>query len=58
MPGSLYKILEDGFDLLGMDVSNRSHGRVEEHMRPISGEKLVYRVETERRGSSEEGHIA
>ncbi|KAJ6512884.1 chaperonin 10-like protein [Mycena sanguinolenta] len=57
MPGSLHKIVEDGFSLLGTGVSDRGQGRMEDHMRPISAEKLVYRVETERRGSRGEGHI-
>lgn len=60
MPGGLDKVVEDGFVLLGTGVSNRSHDRIEEHMRPISGEKLVYSIEVERRGSMStgEGHIA
>lgn len=60
MPGGLDKVVEDGFVLLGTGVSNRSHDRIEEHMRPISGEKLVYAIEIERRGSMStgEGHIA
>lgn len=59
MPGGLGKVVEDGFVLLGTAVSNRSHDRIEEHMRPISGEKLVYSIEAERRGSMStgEGHI-
>lgn len=59
MPGGLEKIVEDGFELLGTGVSNRGHERIEEHMRPISGEKLVYKVEAARRGSTStgEGHI-
>ncbi|KAJ4391287.1 hypothetical protein N0V93_004904 [Gnomoniopsis smithogilvyi] len=60
MPGGLDKVVEDGFVLLGTGVSNRNHDRTEEHMRPISGEKLVYAIEVERRGSTStgEGHIA
>lgn len=60
MPGGLDKVVGDGFVLLGTGVSNRSHERIEEHMRPISGEKLVYTIEVERRGSmgTGEGHIA
>lgn len=58
MPGSFHKVVEDGFSLLETPGSGRSHDRTEEHMRPISGEKLVYRVEGERRGSRGEGHIA
>lgn len=60
MPGGLDKVVEDGFDLLGTGVSTRRHDRIEEHMSPISGEKLIYTVEPERRGSMStgEGHIA
>lgn len=57
MPGGLDKVVEDGFALLDPDVSNRQQERKEDHMRPISGEKLVYRIEAERRGSTGEGHI-
>lgn len=60
MPGGLQNVVEDGFVLLGTGVSSRHHNRKEEHMRPISGEKLVYTIEAERRGSMStgEGHIA
>lgn len=60
MPGDLDKVVGDGFVLLGTGVSNRSHDRIEEHMRLISGEKLVYTIKAERRGSMStgEGHIA
>lgn len=58
MPGGLEKVVPDGFTVLGTDVTSRGHGRKEHHMRPISGEKLVYKVETERRGSFGDGHIA
>ncbi|KAF3769489.1 GroES-like protein [Cryphonectria parasitica EP155] len=51
MPGGLDRIVEDGFSLLGTAVSRRNNDRTEEHMRPISGEKLVYRIEAERRPS-------
>ena len=47
MPGGLEKVPEDGFVLLGygsMDERSASRHRNEVHMRPISGEKLVYRV--------------
>lgn len=59
MPGGLEKVVEDGFELLGTGVADRSHERIEEHMRPISGEKLVYSVEAATRGSTStgEGHI-
>lgn len=55
MPGGLEKVVEDGFSLLGTDLSSRKQERTEEHMRPISGEKLVYRIEGERRGSVSAG---
>ncbi|KAG6364693.1 hypothetical protein INS49_006297 [Diaporthe citri] len=58
MPGGLEKVVPDGFTVLGTGVTSRGHGRTEQHMRPISGEKLVYKVETERRGSFGDGHIA
>lgn len=48
MPGGLERVVPDGFELLGKDqVSARSasHGRSEDWMRPISGEKLVYALE-------------
>jgi hypothetical protein len=50
MPGGLERIVADAFSLLSGLVSVRSaarkekEGEVEEHMRPISGEKLVYSV--------------
>lgn len=47
MPGGLEKVVDDGFALLGTRVSSRKHDdRTEKHMRPISGEKLVYTIET------------
>lgn len=58
MPGGLENVVPDGFTVLGTGVTSRSHGRTEHYMRPISGEKLVYKVETERRGSFGDGHIA
>jgi hypothetical protein len=52
MPGGLERIVPDAFSLLSGMVSDRSGppangegkegGGVEEHVRPISGEKLVY----------------
>jgi hypothetical protein len=51
VPGGLERIVPDSFSLLSGLVSVRSaagkenEGEVEEHMRPISGEKLVYTVE-------------
>ncbi|KAH7205641.1 chaperonin 10-like protein [Fusarium oxysporum] len=46
MPGGLEKVVQDGFRLLGTGlVSGRSKiERPEEYMRPISAEKLVYRL--------------
>lgn len=46
MPGGLEKVTEDGFVLLGPQwVSERAKiDRKEGHMRPISGEKLVYTI--------------
>lgn len=58
MPGGLERIVADGFTVLGTNVMSRDHGRTEDHMQPISGEKLVYRVDTEGGGSSGDGHIA
>ncbi|KAG8165516.1 hypothetical protein KVR01_004068 [Diaporthe batatas] len=58
MPGGLENVVPDGFAVLGTGVTSRGHVRTEQHMRPISAEKLVYKIETERRGSSGDGHIA
>lgn len=58
MPGGLDRIVADGFTVLGTGVTTRGHDRTEDHMKPISGEKLVYRIGTERGGGSGEGHIA
>lgn len=55
MPGGLEKVVEDGFALLGTGISDRNQVRIEEHMRPISGEKLVYQILDERRDSTGEG---
>lgn len=46
MPGGLDRVAVDGFALLGGgDMLSRRNGeRKEGHMRPISGEKLVYRI--------------
>ncbi|RSL90677.1 hypothetical protein CEP52_014505 [Fusarium oligoseptatum] len=46
MPGGFERVVPDGFTLLGSgSVSQRSNVKGgEEHMRPISAEKLVYRV--------------
>ncbi|KAL7920118.1 GroES-like protein [Trichoderma austrokoningii] len=49
MPGGLERIVSDGFTLLGSGlVSKRPDAsRAEDYMRPISGEKLVYRISSE-----------
>ncbi|GAB7335443.1 hypothetical protein MBLNU13_g07809t1 [Cladosporium sp. NU13] len=45
MPGGLGKVVEDGFALLGSgSMGDRAQGREEKWMRPISAEKMVYRV--------------
>jgi len=47
MPGALEKVVEDGFALLGAGgMGDRRINRTEEWMRPVSAEKLVYRLET------------
>ncbi|KAM0517020.1 hypothetical protein ACHAPE_005132 [Trichoderma viride] len=49
MPGGLERIVPDGFTLLGSGLlSNRQDtSRTEDYMRPISGEKIVYRISGE-----------
>lgn len=46
MPGGLERVVPDGFALLGSgSVSQRTKlARNEDYMRPISGEKLVYKI--------------
>ena len=46
MPGGLERVVSDGFALLGSGpVSQRTRlERSEDYMRPISGEKLVYKI--------------
>ncbi|KAK3116325.1 hypothetical protein LTR53_003452 [Teratosphaeriaceae sp. CCFEE 6253] len=45
MPGGLEKVVKDGFQLLGAGtMSDRDVKRDEEWMRPVSAEKLVYRI--------------
>ena len=45
MPGGLDRVVPDGFALLGSgSMEDRAKSRPEEWMRPVSGEKLVYRV--------------
>lgn len=47
MPGGLDRVVPDAFTLLGSGVQPRTGGDVEPWMKPISGEKLVYRVASE-----------
>lgn len=45
MPGSLEKIMDDGLRLLGSGkMEDREVNRTEEWMKPVSAEKLVYRL--------------
>ncbi|KAF2187125.1 GroES-like protein [Zopfia rhizophila CBS 207.26] len=45
MPGGLEKVVEDGFKLLGTgSMDKRQMKRTEEWMKPVSAEKLVYKV--------------
>ncbi|KAF2733269.1 GroES-like protein [Polyplosphaeria fusca] len=45
MPGGLEKVVDDGFKLLGAGTMDaRNNKRSEEWMKPVSAEKLVYRV--------------
>jgi hypothetical protein len=45
MPGGLSNVVNDGFALLGPGVmGERSNARTEEYMKPISAEKLVYKL--------------
>lgn len=45
MPGGLARVAEDGFALLGAgSMDERKVAREEEWMRPVSAEKLVYRI--------------
>jgi NADPH:quinone reductase-like Zn-dependent oxidoreductase len=45
MPGGLEKVVEDGFKLLGPgSMEQRQIERSEEWMRPVSAEKLVYKL--------------
>ena len=45
MPGGLERIVPDAFSLLSGLVSERKGFSGEEHLRPISGEKLVYSMQ-------------
>ncbi|KAJ4296305.1 hypothetical protein N0V90_006350 [Kalmusia sp. IMI 367209] len=45
MPGGLNRVADDGFILLGAGkMEERQVSRAEQWMRPVSGEKLVYRL--------------
>jgi NADPH:quinone reductase-like Zn-dependent oxidoreductase len=45
MPGGLERVVPDGFALLGSgSMGDREQERMEEYMRPLSGEKMVYRI--------------
>jgi len=46
MPSKLNRVVPDGFTLLGSgSMDDRAKVRTEEWIRPVSGEKLVYRVD-------------
>lgn len=46
MPGCLERVVEDGFRLLGSGgMEKREVRREEEFMRPVSAEKIVYRIQ-------------
>jgi len=45
MPGGLEKVVRDGFTLLGAgSMDDREGSRTEKWMRPVSMEKLVYKI--------------
>lgn len=46
MPGGLEKIVPDGFVLLGSGLVTQrpDTSRNEDYMRPVSGEKMVYKI--------------
>jgi hypothetical protein len=45
MPGGLKNVVKDGLTLLGPGVmGERDNTRTEEYMKPISAEKLVYKL--------------
>jgi NADPH:quinone reductase-like Zn-dependent oxidoreductase len=47
MPGGLAKVADDGFTLLGSgSMGDRTNERGEVWMKPISAEKMVYKIET------------
>ncbi|CAI6088193.1 unnamed protein product [Clonostachys chloroleuca] len=55
MPGGLDKIVPDGFALLGSgSMEDRQRRRTEAWMKPISGEKLVYRIDEGGRDSQDQ----
>lgn len=46
MPGGLEKVVEDGFQLLGAgSMDDRHVKRTEDWMRPVSAEKIVYKID-------------
>ncbi|OAL44066.1 GroES-like protein [Pyrenochaeta sp. DS3sAY3a] len=46
MPGGLEKVFEDGFQLLGAgSMDDRQIKRKEDWMRPVSAEKIVYKID-------------
>lgn len=46
MPGGLKRLISDGLRLLGSgNMEDREAGRTEEWMKPVSAEKLVYKLE-------------
>jgi NADPH:quinone reductase-like Zn-dependent oxidoreductase len=48
MPGGLAKVVEDGFTLLGSgSMGDRASQREEVWMKPVSAEKMVYKIERE-----------
>ncbi|KAK5997946.1 Trans-enoyl reductase ACTTS2-like protein [Cladobotryum mycophilum] len=46
MPGGLERIVDDGFQLLGntLVTERKGNGRSEAYMRPLSAEKMVYKI--------------
>jgi len=47
MPGGLERIVNDGFALLGPgSMVDRESSRTEAWMKPVSAEKLVYKIST------------
>jgi hypothetical protein len=45
MPGGLERVVQDSFVSLGTgSMQDRRHERTEEWMRPVEGEKIVYKI--------------